>query len=71
MSVDLKITGGTVVTPAGPVLADLLVADGKVAGIADNVAVRSVLARQQVTRPSVVTSLQKGVADRAAELAGD
>lgn len=33
MSVDLKITGGTVVTPAGPVIADLLVADGKVAGI--------------------------------------
>lgn len=33
MSVDLKITGGTVVTPAGPVVADLLVSDGRIAGI--------------------------------------
>ncbi|GAA3935603.1 dihydroorotase family protein [Microbacterium soli] len=33
MTIELKITGGTVVTPSGPVEADLLVADGRVAGI--------------------------------------
>ena len=43
----------------------------KVARIADNVAVRTVLAREQVTRPSVVTSIQKGVADRPAIFARD
>ncbi|WP_404433837.1 dihydroorotase family protein [Microbacterium lacus] len=33
MTIDLKITGGTVVTPAGPVFGDLLVRDGKIAGV--------------------------------------
>ncbi|UOQ87704.1 dihydroorotase family protein [Agromyces endophyticus] len=33
MSIDLRISGGIVVTPSGPVAADLLVDDGRVAGI--------------------------------------
>ncbi|MHB8618099.1 MAG: dihydroorotase [Chloroflexota bacterium] len=33
MSIDLRITGGTVVAPSGPVGADVLVKDGRVAGV--------------------------------------
>lgn len=33
MSIDLRIIGGTVVTPSGPVAGDLLVHDGRIAGI--------------------------------------
>lgn len=33
MSIDLRITGGVVMTPSGPTTADVLVADGRIAGI--------------------------------------
>ncbi|HKC28019.1 MAG TPA: dihydroorotase family protein [Jatrophihabitans sp.] len=33
MSVDFRLSGATVVTPSGPVQADVLVADGRIAGI--------------------------------------
>lgn len=33
MTIDLRIAGGTVQTPSGPVHADILVSDGKIAGI--------------------------------------
>ncbi|MDT4974067.1 MAG: hypothetical protein QOG22_4210, partial [Pseudonocardiales bacterium] len=33
MAVDRRITGGTVVTPSGSVQADVLIADGRVAGL--------------------------------------
>lgn len=33
MNVDLRVSGGVVVTPSGPVTADLLVADGGIAGL--------------------------------------
>ena len=33
MTIDLRIAGGIVVTPAGPTAADLLVDDGRIAGI--------------------------------------
>ncbi|WP_283133328.1 dihydroorotase [Rhizohabitans arisaemae] len=36
MAVDLRISGGTVVTPAGSVQADVLVSDGKIAGLVDS-----------------------------------
>lgn len=33
MTIDLRISGGTVVTPSGPAAADVLVSDGRIAGI--------------------------------------
>ncbi|WP_166352823.1 dihydroorotase [Phytoactinopolyspora limicola] len=33
MSIDLRITGGTVVTPTGTITADVLVADGRITGL--------------------------------------
>ena len=33
MSIDRRIHGGTVMTPSGPVRADVLIADGKIAGL--------------------------------------
>src|SRR5690606_17798634 len=35
MSTDLRLAGGTVHTPSGPVRADLLVSNGKITGIVD------------------------------------
>ncbi|HEY9471630.1 MAG TPA: hypothetical protein VIQ76_18650, partial [Propionibacteriaceae bacterium] len=35
MSVDLRLTGGTVITPQGPVVSDLVVHGGKIVGIID------------------------------------
>lgn len=35
MSVDLRLAGGTVYTPSGPLPADLLVSDGTIAGVVD------------------------------------
>ncbi|GAA1959869.1 dihydroorotase [Agromyces allii] len=58
MSIDLRISGGTVVTPSGPVAGDLLVHDGKVAGIvARDVAVdaeRTIDASGRLVLPGMV-----------------
>ncbi|MGB4137874.1 MAG: dihydroorotase family protein, partial [Microbacterium sp.] len=58
MTIELAITGGTVVTPAGPVQADLLVADGKVAGIVEHGAVtdaaRTIDATGKLVLPGMV-----------------
>ncbi|WP_127794819.1 dihydroorotase family protein [Agromyces sp. LHK192] len=58
MSIDLRITGGTVVTPSGPVAGDLLVHDGRVAGVvARDVAVdadRTIDASGRLVLPGMV-----------------
>ncbi|MFF2372321.1 dihydroorotase family protein [Agromyces sp. NPDC058110] len=58
MSIDLRITGGTVVTPSGPVAGDLLVHAGKVAGVvARDVAVdaaRTIDASGRLVLPGMV-----------------
>ncbi|GAA1519519.1 dihydroorotase [Agromyces terreus] len=58
MSIDLRITGGTVVTPSGPVAGDLLVHGGKVAGVvARDVAVdarRTIDASGRLVLPGMV-----------------
>ncbi|MDT5193029.1 MAG: hypothetical protein QOI28_5280, partial [Mycobacterium sp.] len=33
MGIDLKMSGGTVVTPAGSIAADVLVTEGKIVGL--------------------------------------
>lgn len=35
MSVDMRVAGGTVVTPQGPVVSDVLVTDGRIVGLVD------------------------------------
>ncbi|ANJ28378.1 dihydroorotase [Agromyces aureus] len=58
MSIDLRITGGTVVTPSGPVAGDLLVHDGKVAGVVARdvalVAERTIDATGRLVLPGMV-----------------
>lgn len=58
MTIELKIVGGTVVTPSGPVVADLLIADGKVAGVvaagADIAADRIIDASGKLVLPGMV-----------------
>ncbi|SFR90754.1 dihydroorotase [Agromyces sp. CF514] len=58
MSIDLRISGGTVVTPSGPVAGDLLVHGGKVAGVvARDVAVdaeRTIDASGRLVLPGMV-----------------
>lgn len=58
MSIDLRISGGTVVTPSGPVAGDLLVHDGRVAGVvARDVAVdaeRTIDASGRLVLPGMV-----------------
>ena len=58
MNVDLRVTGGTVVTSQGPVVSDVLVTDGKIVGIVDSTlevkAERSVDATGKLVLPGMV-----------------
>lgn len=58
MNVELRVTGGTVVTPQGPVVSDVLVTDGKIVGLVDPgldiAAARSVDAAGKLVLPGMV-----------------
>ncbi|CAN5386804.1 hypothetical protein BH10ACT9_BH10ACT9_54510 [soil metagenome] len=58
MTIDLKVTGGTVVTPAGSISADVLVNGGKIVGLVDGTvaieADRTVDATGKVVLPGMV-----------------
>lgn len=58
MTIDLRITGGTVVTPDGAVQADVLVSEGRIAGIVDPAveadAARTVDASGRLVLPGMV-----------------